>query len=227
MTAQDWPHVVLATERLVLRPWRDEDAEALYELARDPRVGSAAGWPPHASVAESRQTIRDVLSTPYTFAMFERVADEDAAAINASAARACDVPVSNVREEAAPASDVSSAVQEAASQVSATAGRLVGCIGLTAVRHVDADDVLEMELGYWLGVPFWGKGYMTEAARELVRFGFDDLGLSTIWACYFDGNERSKHVMERLGMTYHHVQDCKERTGGAHDLEHVMVLRRP
>ena len=67
MAMDNWPQVVRATERLVLRPWSDEDAEELYGLARDPRVGEPAGWPAHGSVAESRQIIRDVLSDAYIF----------------------------------------------------------------------------------------------------------------------------------------------------------------
>lgn len=57
------------TERLILRPWCEEDAEALYEYARDPEVGPAAGWQPHASVEDSREIIRSVLSAPETYAV--------------------------------------------------------------------------------------------------------------------------------------------------------------
>lgn len=190
MAMDDWPQVVRATERLVLRPWSDEDAEELYGLARDPRVGEPAGWPAHGSVAESRQIIRDVLSDAYIFAIFEKA--------GASAtAGPCD------------------------------ASRLVGCAGLTPSQHVDAAGQTEMELGYWLGVPFWGRGYMTEAARELVRFGFGEAGLTAIWACHFDGNDRSRRVMGRLGMEYHH--SLTRSDGGQDDgrLEHVYVIRRP
>lgn len=61
---------VLRSERLLLRPWNVDDAPALFELARDPRVGPPAGWAPHTSVDESRQVIRDVLSAPHCFAAF-------------------------------------------------------------------------------------------------------------------------------------------------------------
>ena len=60
----------LRSECLLLRPWNVDDAPALFELARDPRVGPPAGWAPHASVDESRQVIRDVLSAPHCFAAF-------------------------------------------------------------------------------------------------------------------------------------------------------------
>lgn len=59
----------LTTERLLLRPWRADDAAALYEQARDPRVGPAAGWPPHRSVEESAGVIRTVFSAPETYAV--------------------------------------------------------------------------------------------------------------------------------------------------------------
>ena len=47
----------LKTERMVLRPWRETDAETLYEYAKDERVGPIAGWPVHRSVEESRDTV--------------------------------------------------------------------------------------------------------------------------------------------------------------------------
>ena len=68
---------------------------------------------------------------------------------------------------------------------------------------------------------------VTEAARELVRFGFGEAGLTAIWACHFDGNDRSRRVMGRLGMEYHH--SLTRSDGGQDDgrLEHVYVIRRP
>ena len=63
-----WP-TTLTTERLVLRPWRASDAEALFEYASDPDVGPSAGWLPHASVEESRKVLEDILMVPETFAI--------------------------------------------------------------------------------------------------------------------------------------------------------------
>lgn len=53
---------MMETERILLRPWRESDAEALYKYASDPEVGPKAGWPPHQSVAESREIIRTIFS---------------------------------------------------------------------------------------------------------------------------------------------------------------------
>lgn len=61
--------IELETPRLLLRPWREDDAEALYQYAKDPAVGPAAGWPPHTSVENSREIIRGVLSEPITWAV--------------------------------------------------------------------------------------------------------------------------------------------------------------
>lgn len=79
--------------------------------------------------------------------------------------------------------------------------RLNGCTDMT-----DKDD--ECELGYWLGKPFWGRGYMPEAATELLRHGFETLGMNIIWCGYYDGNNKSKRVQEKLGFSYHHT--CEE-----------------
>lgn len=69
--------------------------------------------------------------------------------------------------------------------------------------HTVCED--ECELGYWLGKPFWGRGYMPEAARELLRRGFEDLGTQKVWCGYYDGNVKSERVQEKLGFQYHHT----------------------
>ena len=61
--------MILETNRLILRPWCESDAEYLYTYASDPEVGPPAGWPPHTSVENSREIIRTVLSKPETYAV--------------------------------------------------------------------------------------------------------------------------------------------------------------
>lgn len=88
-------------------------------------------------------------------------------------------------------------------------GKAIGAIELRlngATDMTERDD--ECELGYWLGKPFWGRGYVPEAGRELLRYGFEELGMTTIWCGYYDGNEKSKRVQEQLGFVYHHT--CEE-----------------
>ena len=68
--------MILQTERLILRPWREEDAEALYTYARDPEVGPPAGWKPHTSVENSREIIREFLCVPETYAVCLRETGE-------------------------------------------------------------------------------------------------------------------------------------------------------
>lgn len=61
----------LQTERLLLRPWKIDDvadAKALFKYASNPHIGPAAAWPVHASVEDSARVIRNVLSTPETYA---------------------------------------------------------------------------------------------------------------------------------------------------------------
>lgn len=65
----------------------------------------------------------------------------------------------------------------------------------------------ECELGFWIGKEHWGKGYVTEAGRELIRHGFEDLGMQKIWCAYYDGNHRSKKVQEKLGFVYQRTCD--------------------
>jgi RimJ/RimL family protein N-acetyltransferase len=55
------------------------------------------------------------------------------------------------------------------------------------------------EFGYWLGKPFWGHGYATEAARRLVSFAFRDLKIETLIAGWYHDNPASGHVLSKLG----------------------------
>ena len=74
-------------------------------------------------------------------------------------------------------------------------GELIGAVGLTLVSaHLRA------EIGYWIGKPYWGQGYCTEAARAVVRYGFDVLKLNRIQSRHFVGNPASGRVMQKLGM---------------------------
>ena len=61
--------MMLITDRLILRPWQEADAEDLYTYASDPEVGPPAGWPVHTSVENSREIIQNVLSKPETYAV--------------------------------------------------------------------------------------------------------------------------------------------------------------
>ena len=79
----------------------------------------------------------------------------------------------------------------------------IGCIDLKLKDRTDLTDRDdECELGYWLGKPFWGRGIMPEAARELLRHAFEDLGMQKVWCAYYDGNEKSKRVQEKVGFRY-------------------------
>jgi [ribosomal protein S5]-alanine N-acetyltransferase len=60
-------------------------------------------------------------------------------------------------------------------------------------------DLGAFEFGYWLGKPFWGQGYATEAARRLVAFAFLELGVDRVIAGHFHDNPASGNVLKKLG----------------------------
>ncbi|HEX8408995.1 MAG TPA: GNAT family N-acetyltransferase [Thermoanaerobaculia bacterium] len=75
-------------------------------------------------------------------------------------------------------------------------GELAGAMGLM----MKGDGIAE--IGYWIAVPAWNRGYATEAARAVVRYGFEECGLHRIFAGHFTRNPASGKVMEKLGMQY-------------------------
>lgn len=82
------------------------------------------------------------------------------------------------------------------------------------------------ELGYWIGVPFWGNGYATEAAREVVRYGFEKLDLNRIFATHFKGNEKSGRVLQKIGMRHEgSIRQGVLKSGKFIDLEMYSILR--
>jgi RimJ/RimL family protein N-acetyltransferase len=154
----------IETKRLILRPWRESDAETLYEFAKNPLIGPAAGWPVHPSVENSRIIIRDVLSAKETYAVTLKGNDTAIGSI----------------------------------------GLLIGDKSNLKIKANEA------EIGYWIAQPYWGQGLIPEAARELIHYAFETLGLSVLWCGYFDGNEKSKRVNEKCGFRFHHTEYDKE-----------------
>lgn len=82
--------------------------------------------------------------------------------------------------------------------VEARSGKMIGTCGFA---RIDAQNEVG-ELGYVINPDFSGRGYATEAALEVIRFGFDRLGLHRIEARFMQGNEASLRVMEKIGMSF-------------------------
>ena len=142
---------IIDTARLRLRPWRGTDAHSLYELAKDPRIGLACGWPPHTSIEDSHEALSTVLASPEIYAVTQL-----------------------------------------------DGGDLVGAIGLRTEKP-DTPEVAD--LGYWIGSPYWGRGYATEAGKAIIERA-KALGKTTLTLSYFDGNEASRRVAEKLGFSW-------------------------
>ncbi len=100
-------------------------------------------------------------------------------------------------------------------------GQLCGGVGLRLDEpHQHA------ELGYWLGVPFWGQGYATEAARAMLDYGFERFQLHRIYASYVAHNVASGKVLRKIGMKHEGCQRghiCKWEK--FYDLELYGMLR--
>ena len=74
---------------------------------------------------------------------------------------------------------------------------LVGAIGLSIqLTHSCA------EMGYWVGVPYWRRGYCTEAVAVVLEYAFRERELNRIYAVHFKRNPASGRVMQKNGMVY-------------------------
>ncbi len=93
---------------------------------------------------------------------------------------------------------------------------LLGCVGLI----IDPGSQ-SAELGYWIGKPYWNRGYATEAARALMQYGFETLGLTEIHARHMSRNVASGRVIRKLGMNYTERREKDvERWGVLEDMDH-------
>ncbi|WP_272533935.1 MULTISPECIES: GNAT family N-acetyltransferase [Providencia] len=82
--------------------------------------------------------------------------------------------------------------------------KAIGLIGLSIGKESNfpiGDN--DAEVSYWIGVPFWGKGLIPEAIREIMRHGFKNLKLDNLWCGYFQGNQQSKIAQEKCGFQYY------------------------
>ena len=146
--------MIIETERLILRPWQESDVDALLEYASDPRIGLAAGWPPHTDRESSLEIIRNTLAVEGNFAVTLKGED-----------------------------------------------KAIGSIGIFAAYRLKiAED--QPEIGYWIAAPFWGQGLIPEAVRELMRRNFEENGEKLLWCAHYEGNNKSRRVIEKCGFSY-------------------------
>ncbi len=76
-------------------------------------------------------------------------------------------------------------------------GALIGSINL-----MDIQAGHQAEFGYWIGVPYWNRGYCTEAGQAMLDFAFNELGLVRVHARHLSRNPSSGRVMQKLGMSH-------------------------
>lgn len=158
---------IIDTARLRLRPWNDMDAPELYELARDPRIGTLCGWKPYESIDDAHEALSTFLAAPDSYAV-----------------------------------------------TLASTGEIVGSIALRIDR--DSPEARVADIGYWIGAPYWGKGYATEAGKAIIDRA-RELSVKTMVLKYFDGNDASRRVSEKLGFTWQSREE---------DVEYPLIGKR-
>lgn len=158
---------IIDTPRLRLRPWNDMDAPELYELARDPRIGTLCGWKPFECIDDAHEALSTVLAAPDSYAV-----------------------------------------------TLASTGEIVGSIALRIDR--DSPEATVADIGYWIGAPYWGKGYATEAGKAIIDRA-RELSVKTMVLKYFDGNDASRRVSEKLGFTWQSREE---------DVEYPLIGKR-
>ena len=100
-------------------------------------------------------------------------------------------------------------------------GEVIGAMGLVVSREND-----RAEIGYWIAVEQWNRGYATEAARAVTRYGFEELNLNRIFALHFTRNAASGRVLQKLGMRHEgSLREHLVKWGERIDVELYGILR--
>ena len=82
------------------------------------------------------------------------------------------------------------------------------------------------EIGYALNPAFWGRELMPEAVNELMRIGFGQMGLNVIWCSHYDGNQKSKRVIEKCGFYYRFSRETEVTLMNERRLTHYYALTK-
>jgi ribosomal-protein-alanine N-acetyltransferase len=99
-------------------------------------------------------------------------------------------------------------------------------IGIGSLIPQKGEHRINAEIGYWIGEPYWGKGYATEAVKLLVDFAFEELGLLRVYAYVYGYNVASMRVLEKAG--FHKgaiIQSSVIKGGKLHD-EHLYSIKK-
>ncbi len=146
------------TDRLILRPWNENDLEDFFEYASVGGVGEMAGWKHHESIDVSKKILDSFIAEKNVFAV---------------------------------------ALKES--------GKVIGSLGLHPSWANDAPEYKDLkvkEIGYVLSKDYWGKGFMPEAVREVIRFCFETIGLDALTIGHFNKNNQSRRVIEKCGFRF-------------------------
>lgn len=102
-------------------------------------------------------------------------------------------------------------------------GAIIGCAGLHPLEGQPSDSP---ELGYWLGKPYWGCGFMPEAARKLIRRAFEDLRCNAVWCSHYEANLQSRRVIEKCGFRYRMTKERACADGVPHMTRFYVLTRQ-
>ncbi len=106
----------------------------------------------------------------------------------------------------------------------ASGGEAIGCISLTLQGDVWRSSA---EIGFWIGEPFWGRGYTTQAVRALSAFGFQNFALRRLYALVFGWNQASARVLEKCGYLREGcMREAIIKEGQVTDMWHYGLPRR-
>ena len=108
-------------------------------------------------------------------------------------------------------------------------GEPVGSVGIILPPQGNsAMEPGEAEIGYWIGVPYWGRGLIPGGGgRPCWTGAFYRLDCHTVWCSYFEGNEKSRRVMEKCGFVYHHPVTGEPNPVSGATTTHFTRITRP
>ena len=106
--------------------------------------------------------------------------------------------------------------------------KAIGSVCITFKKYSPIPELTEEEgeIGYWIGVEHWGKGYATEAAKRVAKHAFQDLKLKKLWGRHYATNTRSGNVLKKIGLEHKYDKEEKDPITGEPVIDSVLCLSR-
>jgi len=219
--AIDLTDVILTTERLILRSWKQSDVNDFYEYASVPGVGEMAGWKPHPNIEKSREILDIFIKEKDVFAIALKETGKVIGSFGIhkiSIAENTESKISTIDENKYNTVCIDNNDKISSTSTQNKKETVCDCNEKNVYNHNEncINPPLTAEIGYVLSKNYWGRGLMPEAAKCVIKWCFEKLNFAQLTVTHFEENLQSKSVILKCGFTPFATEDFYSEKLDAH-----------